>query len=185
MYPLISIALFIIFYPYCRILFKRVIAWHKIKKFCTKNHYSLQKNHILGFLGINRSSKCDCYIETDKYVYSIKFFSVKNKRNTLIFTSDKKYFFRKTHVYFGWTFLCLSTDSKKRKFVDYDFRYRCSNTSYLKLFKPILLINPICIEIKKRNGDTEKTLGAGEIIYNTYIYSVTRLLEQISYDHEK
>ena len=182
MWILAVLILLVVMCSYLRILWKRAAAWRKLCCFCGKNELPLYKTRPFCFWSANRAGRCDCYIETDKMLYAIKFFSVKRKRDTLIFTSDGQYFLRKKWILFGtWSSLAFERETKKKAFVDYDFGYRMPVSGYAKAVTPILLISPICIEMKIKDGKKEETLGAGDAVYGVSLYSTTRILEEIGY----
>ena len=74
-------------------------------------------------------------------------------------------------------------NGKKKPVPRYDFRYRFEDKWELKKPHNILLVNPVCMEIRYvgRNGD-ERIVGTGEFIGDIEIQPLSRLAEKISAD---
>ena len=165
--------------PYLRILTKRIMLVVKIRKCMKKSGARLVPTHRLWMFGLRHRAKCDFYIETRHKVYSVKLFSTKRRLSTLIFQNDGSYILRNEFAIFSYGGAHrLSFDGLPQAFPQYDFKYRFSETWYLKDFVPVLLVHPICYQIQQ-NG---KDITSGDFAHGIFIYSLSRLLSKIEYE---
>lgn len=77
----------------------------------------------------------------------------------------------------------MPIDSKPRCMPAYNFKTNYADAWYKKTFLPVLLINPVCREVKRQNarGD-EETIGSGDTVGGMFVYSLSRFLDRLSYD---
>lgn len=164
-------------YPYIRCFFKRLILAAKLKAVCRRHGFGLYGTHFLWFFGVRRGRSCDFRIETKEEILSVKLFGASRRATILLFTEDGKYFVRSFIAFVGVSsYFRNSIDGIMRKTVPYDFRRGFRDEWEIKSPKNILLVNPVCHEIrwKARNG-AEKILGAGEPVNGAEIYSLANL----------
>ncbi len=175
---LICVIICILLYPFLRFLIKRIILFRKIKKLCKEKGFSLHSTHFLGMLARRNSKKCDFYIEAYDSVYCVKLFNTPKWSNMLIFTDDNKYFFREIITVRATPFY---SDKKLNKLPLYDFRVKFKEEWELKSFYNILLVHPVCHEIRKRttNG-VESIVGTRDIINRMEIYSLARFIGRLN-----
>ena len=103
-----------------------------------------------------------------------------NRRTTeLCFTDDQRYFISSYIAFAAGMFARVPLDPNKREFSAYDFRAGVSDEWYMKCFKPVLLINPVCLQINYTSACGNRIVGTGEILNDMYIYSSLRLMSDI------
>lgn len=185
-YIIVSIGIVIAFtLPLIRLVGKRIILLIKLKRLCTRKNIQLIPTHLCWFLGSNRYKNTDVYIVTKRKVYSVKLFSVLERRSHLVFTDDIHYFirsFRLTVVHFYYSHDHRGNLAKLKTWIDYDMKYKYNSDWYMKDFEPILLVNPVCWEITKVNKFAkEETLGSGDIINNMFLYTADRFIDHIEF----
>ena len=170
---IVAIALIVAF-PYIRCFFKRLGCLCKLKRICQKKSYKLHPTHPLWFLGLNRSAKCDLYIETQVEVFAIKLFGMPQRLSVLILQENGDYIVKRVS---GVRFAHFTSYSKPKSMLAYDFRHQYQDAWEIKTPHNILLINPISMEIRRqsKNG-VEGIVGAGEIVNGMEITSLSRLL---------
>ncbi len=177
-YILTGIVGFILLLPYVRFIFKRLICAAKIKMICRKKGYQIHPTHLFWFLRSNLNRKCDLYIESENYLFSIKLFGVRRKVSILYVKENGEYFIRNIFGLLGFGgILSLPFDSRPRRMPAYDFRYGYRDEWEIKTPKAILLINPVPIEIRKQSRNSEEIVSSGDILYGMEIYSLSRMLE--------
>ena len=167
-----------------RFLCKRIVLTVRVKRLCKKTNARLVKCGLLWWLGLRILSKCDFYLELDREIYSVKLFELLYRQSVLCFTWEDSFFIRSFMGFLGWGGRVLYTFNGKKKPVPrYDFRYRFEDEWELKNPHNILLVNPVCMEIRYvgRNGD-ERIVGTGEFIGDIEIQTLSRLAEKISAD---
>lgn len=165
--------------PYLRWFIKRIIMVIKIKKICRRKNFCLYKTHMFWFLGRAWGQSCDFYIETPTQILSIKLFETLHHNSIVIFTDNGKYFVRRFigFVANSGAAIRIPIDGRKRNCQLYDFRRDFRMDWEVKTPKNILLINPICHEIRKiQNHGEDIILGAGEFINGMEIQSLSRLI---------
>lgn len=173
-----AIALIICLVPYIRVFFKRLKLAGELSKLCRSGKVRLHKNHALWLFGTRRGKDCDFYLETGDTIWSVKLFGVKTHHSELNLTDDGKYFMREYIAFAAGMFSRIPLDSKKHELA-VDFRADFNDDWYSKLFKPVLLVNPICMQINYSTKTESRVIGAGEIVNEMYIYSLSRLISDI------
>ena len=63
----------------------------------------------------------------------------------------------------------------------YNFKYRFAENWYLKDFVPILLIHPICHQIRQRVQGDERDVSSGDLVNGIFVYSLSRFLSMMEY----
>ena len=179
----LSVALFVIIsFPFLRLLVKRIILGARIREFCRKSGARLAVCSPLWRLGTRNGKRCDFYIETEKDIFAIKLFGAMRRQTNLCFTWDGRFFIRSFVGIVGGTGQVIYTlNGKKKPLPAYDFRYRFEDCWELKNAHNVLLVHPVCMEIRyvERNGD-ERILGTGEFIGDTEIQTLSRLFGMIN-----
>ncbi|MBQ9133679.1 MAG: hypothetical protein IJX64_04010 [Clostridia bacterium] len=167
--------------PYLRIFAKRVLLVLKMQKCLGKSGARLVPTHRLWMFGRKSTPRCDFYIETKDTVYAVKLFATGRRLSTLVFQNDGKYVTRNEFAIFSYGGAHkLSFDSRPHSLPRYDFQYRFAEDWYLKDFVPVLLVHPICYQIKQG----EKDVSSGDMVNGVFVYSLSRLLAKIEYEGE-
>lgn len=159
-----------------RIFVKRLSLYFKLTSVCRKNDLNLIPTHTFWQFGGRKGGTCDFYIEAPDIVYSVKLIPMRSYHTELHFTDDGKYYIRSSVVLARGN---ADVDSKRKTLTDYDFRYDFRSEWHMKRFSPVLLVNPICREIKYVSRNRSKILGAGEMVNGMYIYSLSRFLSEL------
>lgn len=176
-----GIAAVLLFLPYVRIFAKRVLLVFKIQKCLKTGGAKLVPTHRLWMFGCKRTPRCDFYIETKDTVYAVKLFATGRRLSTLLFQSDGKYTTRNEFAIFSYGYAHkLSFDGLPHPLPQYDFKYRFSENWYLKDFVPVLLVHPICYQIKQGGKD----VSSGDMVNGIFVYSLSRFLAKIEYEGE-
>jgi len=178
---ILGITFFVFLFPYIRIFIKRLFLLTKIKRFCLSNNLQFVKTHFFWFLGNKKGIKCDFYIINSRTVYSIKLWESKRYHTELFFTYNGRYFVRRfIALAAGMNLMKTPVDSKWKKLIDFNFRYRFQQEWYTKELKQILLINPTCYEIKfmKINNESE-IIGRGQFVCDFYIHTLSSLISEL------
>ncbi len=174
--------LLILSLPYLRLICKRISLAIRLKKACADASCRLIPARFLWFIGARSARGCDLYIETRREIIAVKLFSVLRKKNDLIFTEGGKYFIRRyvAVIAAGGGFR-YPFDGRRRALPDYDFRRNFRPEWELKTPRKILLINPVCNEIKFRapNG-REQIIGTGQFVNNYQIMTLSRLIGELN-----
>lgn len=165
-------------YTNLRSFYKHIIMARKIRELCKKKGFKLVPTHFFWMMGRRNGNFCDFYIESYDSVYSVKLFSVPNRKNILIFTDDDKYILRKL---IAVRFSIYYSDCKPRELKKYNFRKKFKNEWELKHQYNILLVNPVCHEIRKRtrNG-VESLVGAGDLVNRMEVYPLSRFIGRLN-----
>ncbi len=174
--------LLLLSFPYIRLIFKRFSLVFRLKKACADASCKLIPARFLWFMGARSARGCDFYIETRREIIAVKLFSVLRKKNDLIFADGRKYFIRRyiAVIAAGGGFR-YPVDGRRRTLPDYDFRRNFLPEWELKTPRRILLINPVCNEIKFRapNG-REQIIGTGQYVNNYQIMTLSRLIGELN-----
>ncbi len=177
---LAAAVLIILLFPYLRITVKRITMTTKLKKLCKKLNYTLHPTHLFWFFGDKYNNSCDCHIETPHVIYSVKMFSMKSRNAELVFKwngVDRYY------EYFIRNFLCFTSKTKPLQAYNYDCGYK--QEWYAKIHRRILLVNPVCREIRlQTKHDTEVLRGSGEMVNGAQIYSLSRFLGELEHNED-
>lgn len=179
----ILIAVIILFFPvyrFLRFLFKRIILLAKIKRVCKSQNYGIYGTRPLWFFSTKRTPTCDFYIDTSNTVFAIKLFGVMNRHATLVFTDSREYFVR---IFLGVAHIggLVPLESKAKKLPAYHFRYKYNTDWNIKEPKNILLIHPVCLEIRKKpDRQDEVIIGDTEKICGMTVHSLSRFIGLLS-----
>lgn len=165
--------------PVWRFLVKRLILAHKVKKLCRRKGFKLHKNGMFWLFGGKHGAACDFYIETRESVYSVKMFDM--RRNTeLVFHDDGSYHVRRlTAMLVMGGYVDLSADGEKKKFPRIDYRYHYRMDWEIKTPRPILLVHPVCREMRYIDGGKSRALTVGQSFGGAKVYSLSRFLSDL------
>ena len=180
---LIGIVVVLLLFPYLRIFQKRLWLAAKINKSVKKSGCRFVPTHSFWMFGRKHGSNCDFYVETRDKIYSVKLFSVKKRTSSLVFLDDSKYFIRKHFALssYGGVYT-TSFDGKSHVLPKYNFKYRFAENWYLKDFVPVLLVHPICHQIRQRVQRDERDVSIGDLVNGVFVYSLSRFLSMIEYE---
>ena len=180
-YLLIAVAV-VLLYPYIRFLIKRIALLVKLKSFCKREGLILHKTSALWWLGVRKSGRCNCYIETQKSIYSIKLFPVFKSKSCVHFLENRSYYVEKFLILFGkWGGSALfSFKSRFRKMGEIDFAYGKDEQTEPKKLTQVLMFSPSCICVKLKRANDEQIISDGDSIYECLAFSVKGLMTQIS-----
>ncbi len=177
-----ALAALIALFPFIRCAFKRIFLVVKLKKACKKGGASLFPARFLWFFGTKRGRSCDFYIKTRREIISVKLFGTPRRHCELIFTYDGGYFIRNfvAVVAPGGGFR-YPLDGKRRKMPEYDLRHNFRADWELLTPRRILLVHPVCNEIKTRaDNGREAILGTGQYINGLEMQTLSRLIGEIN-----
>lgn len=169
----------IVLYPYFRIFLKRITLKRKLCRLCKKHGYRLTPTHPNWIFGTRRGENCDFYIETSDTVYAVKLFAVKRYHSELRLTEHRGYYIRSYIAFISGQMARMPIDSKLRSIPFYHFHYRMPESAYTKQSKPILLVHPICHEIRFLAPTEERVLSSGENVNRMFLYSSSALLDEL------
>ena len=182
LFIILALAAIISLFPYIRIFCKRLSLCRRLKSACAKNGWTLSPAHRLWFLGRKNDTRCDVHIITKHDVYSVKLFSVKYRRSALVLTGGRGYFIRCYLGLLGNTAVMarIPLDGKRDVLPEYRFREGFDASWEIKHHHKILLLSPTAFEIRRipQHG-REEVLGAGELVLDMHLYSLSRLLGRI------
>ena len=175
---LIAAAIIAVPFVWCgvRILIKRLSLYFRLTSVCRKNGARLIPTHLLWMFGGRNGVTCDFYIEAPDTVYSVKLFPMHRYHTELHFTDDGKYYIRSFVAFAAGILTKLPVDSKRKTLTDYDLLHDFRSEWHMKRFCPVLLINPVCREIRYVTRNDSKILGAGEMVNGMHIYPLSRFL---------
>ena len=126
--------------------------------------------------------RCDVHIVTKHDVYSVKLFAVPYRGSTLVFTGGYGYFIRRylglIGIYGGAATIPL--DGRRQVLQQYRFREQFDASWETKHHHKILLLSPTPFEILRipKEGK-QQILGAGDLVLDMNVYSLSRLLGRI------
>lgn len=165
--------------PVWRCLVKRLSLAGKVKKLCRRKGFKLHKNEVFWLFGGKRGTACDFYIETRESVYAVKLFGM--RRNTeLIFHDDGSYHVRHlTAMLVIGGYVDLSADGEKKKFPRIDYRYKYHMDWEIKTPRPILLVHPVCREMRYVSDGKSRVLMVGQSFGGAKVYSLSRFLSDL------
>ena len=177
LYCLLGIIVWVVLYPYIRCFIKRLQCYFKVKRFCKKRNFQLEKTHRFWFLGRKSDRACDLYIVTKNNIYAVKLFAMLHRHSMLIFREDGTYFIRR-FVNVMW--IINSWNSKLKPLLNYGFRHKYKDEWRKKMPHNILLVNPVSMDIFRQamNG-YEEAVGLGDEICGMKIYALSRFLSSL------
>ena len=173
---LLFVIVMISLYSKLRILIKRIILRFKLKSVCRKYNFTLHPVHAFWFLGRKGGADCDFYIETPYSVFAVKLFSVKHKSSKLIFNADGKYYTLRYFCPLPRSYIPI--ESRKRKLSSFNFRKNVKDSWYIKTFSDVLLVNPVCYEIRNR----DKVIYSGDALFGMTLYSLSGFIGKLGYE---
>ncbi len=180
--PLLAVLAILLAVPGVRWIFKRMRLTARLRAVCKKKGFRLVGNRPLWMLGRGSGSNCDCYIETAEKVYAVKLFSALSRNSVLVFDDGGRYYFQKKIPMAGGYGGSVEypKESRHRPLPAYDFRRGYRMEWEIKTPVRVLLINPVCREIRyasSRGGG--RMLGAGDTVNQCQIYSLSRFLGEL------
>ncbi len=170
---------------FLRIFCKRLTLRSRLAHKCKSLGAELVPTHRLWMFGQNGGAHCDFFIVGKRTVYAVKLFSVRRYHTELHFTDDGKYFIRSFVAFAAGMLSKTPVDSKRKAFAAVDFRQGSRQEWYMKKFTPVLLVNPMPYEIRYDTHDESRILGAGEVVGNMHIFSLSRFLGELDADSER
>lgn len=178
-FVLIDIVALVIFFPFIRCFFKRLVCATKIKRICQRKNFVTHPTHPLWFLGNKKAKNCDLYIETPTQMFSIKLFDAPRRLSILTIKENGNYFFRSyiVLVSYGAGFH-IPLDGRERKMPSFDFRFQYKDAWNEKSIRNILLVNPAPMEFRyqPRHG-AESIVCVGDTVGGMEIFSLQHLLK--------
>ncbi len=169
-------------FPYIRIFFKRLSLCRRLTAVCKKHGWQLSPTHRFWYFGRKNDVRCDVHIVTKHDVFSVKLFAVSRHSSTVIFTGGRGYFIR---GYLGLIgnyggAAVIPLDGRRQVLPQYRFREAFDAAWETKHHHKILLLSPAPFEIMgtAENGK-HKLLGAGDLVIDMNVYSLSRLLGRI------
>ncbi|MBQ8432632.1 MAG: hypothetical protein IJX28_07075 [Clostridia bacterium] len=180
--PLLAVVAVLLAIPGLRWIYKRVTLAVKLKACCKSKGFRLVGNRPLWMFGTSGGSVCDCYIETARTLYAVKLFSTPSKRSTLVFDDKGHYCFQKKIPLAGGYGGSIEypKESRHRPMPAYDFRRGYRMEWEIKTPVRVLLINPVCREIRYASlQGGGRMLGAGDMVNNCRIYPLSRFLGEL------
>ncbi len=103
-----------------RFAVKRISMAGKIKKACREYGCRIHARSPMWMFGYQSGEKCDFYVESEHYIYSVKLFGVLGKKNILVFSGVGQYFYRQAA---GARQMSEPSDSWIRTLKSFDFRH--------------------------------------------------------------
>ena len=178
-YLLLSIILLLLIISptFLRYIIKRIVLSCKLKKFCKTHNYSIIAAHKLWMFGFQNNNHNDFYIETPNDIYSVKLFGVLRRKYILIFTDSNEYLFRRAPAIRQ---MASPTDGPVHQLPNFDFHHNYQNEWNEKVTHPVLLVNPVGVEVRsKSNRGVEEIISAGEMLNGMEIYSLASFTEHL------
>ncbi len=169
-------------FPYIRIFFKRLSLCRRLTAACKKHGWQLSPTHRFWYFGRKNDARCDVHIVTKHDVFSVKLFAVSRHSSTVIFTGGRGYFIRGylglIGIYGGAATIPL--DGRRQVLPQYRFREGFYASWETKHHHKILLLSPTPFEILRipKEGK-QQILGAGDLVLDMNVYSLSRLLGRI------
>ena len=179
---IIPAAALIVCFPFLRIGVKRLILAAKLRNVCRREGFALMPAHPFWMFGRRDGAKCDAYVVTKETVLCVKLFDVPNNHFTLLLNDDRTYCFRR-NVPAGW--VPVPTEGKRRRLAEIDFRHGMKDEWQDKTPLPVLLIHPICDEVRFRavNGE-EHCIVPGGNIHGMILYPLASFLADLGKDNK-
>ncbi len=135
----------IISLKYIRAFYKRLFFMFKLKKLCANHNVKLYSNSFLWLLGMTPHNGCDFYVETEKKVFSVKFFFTPIKSRPLTFIGCSQFFWGSPGIESPTN--PVEIKHRIHKLPAIDFLYRMRNDFARKPIMPYLLISPACFHV--------------------------------------
>ncbi|MBQ8392148.1 MAG: hypothetical protein IJX51_00095 [Clostridia bacterium] len=176
---LVFIVVIVLSIPFLRLAIKRISMVRRLKSTCKKLGYSIVGTHPLWFFSSWRKKGCDFYIIKADEILCVKLFAMPKYETTLVFMKDNKYFIRKYMKVLPNHGLVMSNpvQSKIKLLPVYDFRYKFRIEWELKRYRKVLLINPVCAEVKYApTVSDEQTICSTDMVNGYEIASLSRFI---------
>lgn len=163
----------------------------KLKGECKRSGAKIKPTHLFWIFGGRKGKSNDFYIEIHNKVYSIKLFSMGNRRAELVFNGRGSYFIRKYLVLISniGARALLSKNSKLKKIPEYNFKKNFLEEWYIKEVVPVLLVHPCRHDIMcEIAGDKCRPIDAGEKFNGMMVIRLADFLRQIrkvSYEYSQ
>ncbi len=175
-YIFFGVAAALLLYPFVRFFCKRCRLYGRLKRACKRSGCRLGGTRTLWMFATRYGKQCDFVIETSTALLSVKLFGTCRRASCLVFTEQGQYYTRHFLALFAhWQNALMSVDFKKHDLPPYDFASACENIA--KPRQDILLIHPVCMEIKK--GQTPIAVGDGDMVNGMVVMSLSGLLSVI------
>ena len=169
-------------FPFIRIFFKRLSLCRRLTAACKKHGWVLSPAHRFWYFGRKNDARCDVHIVTKHDVYSVKLFAVPYRRSALVFTGGSGYFIRGYLGLLGNTAVMarIPLDGPRQLLPHYRFREGFDAAWETRSHHKILLLSPTPFEILRipKEGK-QQILGAGDLVLDMNVYSLSRLLGRI------
>ncbi len=173
-------------YPFARFFVKRCILAAKLKTVCRRSGYGFRPARKFWLFSSRRGTQCDFHIETNDSVLCVKLFdcfrpfAFSLRRLTLVLTENGKYCFRSI-VPAG--LVAASEDGRFSDLPDIDFTSGLRNNENRLNPVPVLLVHPVCGEIRCRTGlsdrDSETIISPGDEYRGMRLFTASCLLERL------
>ncbi len=174
-------ALTVIGYPHIRRWVKRRDLKKRLLALCQKRGYTLTGTHPNWHRGRWYESRCDFFLETEHRIYAVKLFDVNWPIATLTFGLDGNFVVRVPLFLFGnYSSANFAFDQKPRQLPSYDFDYPEKGEGVSPLVCPILLIHPVCVDVKGVTQQGVQVLCAGDSMKSMTIEAAKHFLERLS-----
>ena len=169
-------------FPHIRIFCKRLSLRRRLTAACKKHGWTLSPAHRFWYFGRKNDVRCDVHIVTKHDVYSVKLFAVPYRGSTLVFTGGYGYFIRRYLGLIGnyGGAAVIPLDGRRQVLPQYRFREQFDASWETKHHHKILLLSPTPFEILRipKEGK-QQILGAGDLVLDMNVYSLSRLLGRI------
>ncbi len=183
---LLALAAVIAAYPFARFFINRCILAAKLKKTCRRGGFGFRPARKFWLFGTRNGTQCDFHIEMNGSVLCVKLFDCftpfagPRRRLTLVLTENGKYCFRSI-VPAG--LVPASDDGRFRDLPDVDFASGLRTADGGSAAVPVLLVHPVCGEIRFRTGlsdrDAETILSPGDDYRGIRLFTASCLLKKL------
>jgi len=144
-----------------------------IKHICRLKKFKYKANRLGIVFGNFRDQNCDFYIETHDKVYSVKLCGAYWKKNLCDFMNEEHYAVRALSLQLPATKNAIKYKVKTKP--EYNFKYKFSETYYTKELIPIILMNPIAINITYN----KREIGNSDFVGEGYFYTCHGFCEKL------
>lgn len=174
-----AIVLTVWLYPYARAFFKRLAMFRKLRRICKTKGYLIHPVHRLWLFGRRTSRSCDFYIETPDTVYAVKLFGMKKRTQNLIIRGDSFVIRHFIGIIGKVSVARIPVDSKPHPMPDYNFRLSFRDEWYRKAIRPVLLLNPACLEVWIEKNHREILIGNSEAFSGMTLFTLAGFLGEL------
>ncbi len=171
-------------------LIRRYVMYVKLKSLCKELRATIKPTHLFWLFGGRNGKSNDFYIEVHNKVFSIKLFSMGNRRAELVFNGRGSYFIRKYLMLISAGARTLLTrNSKLKKIPEYNFKKKFREEWYIKELVPVLLVHPCRYDIMcEIPGGNRRAVDVGETFNGIMVIRLADFLRQIrkvSYEYSQ